>query len=323
MVPDAALVERFKADLDKLIDPRERIGVAVSGGPDSVALLLLAAAVRPGKVEAATVDHALRPESASEAAQVAEFCENLNVGHQILTVDWPQKPETGIQERARAARYKLLGAWAQDRGLRAVATGHHLDDQVETLVMRLNRGSGVRGLAGMGAKGAVPGSRILLVRPLLGWRHVELEQLCRDAGSLTAHDPSNDDTQYERVRVRQALDRADWLDREGLAASATNLRRAHAALNWASAREWDHSVFDANGELLYRAGDAPSEIRRRIVARAIGQLATEGRGAELRGRELDRLLEALAGGETTTIRGVLCSGGKDWRFSKAPPRRGG
>lgn len=322
MVLDAALVDRFKADLDKLIDPRERVGVAVSGGPDSVALLLLATAARPGRIEAATVDHALRPESAQEATQVAELCEDLSVGHQILTVDWPRKPDTGIQERARAARYKLLGAWAQERGLQAVATGHHLDDQVETLVMRLNRGSGVRGLAGMGAKGTVPGTRMPLLRPLLGWRRVELEQLCRDAGAETADDPSNNDPHYERVRVRQALAGADWLDREGLAASASNLRSAHAALNWASAREWEHAVFDANGELLYRAGDAPSEVRRRIVARAIGHLATEGRGADLRGRELDHLLDVLAAGETATIRGVLCRGGKDWRFSKAPPRRG-
>jgi tRNA(Ile)-lysidine synthase len=322
MVPDAASVDRFSSDLDALIAPDARIGVAVSGGPDSMALLLLAAAARPGKVEAATVDHALRPESRDEARLVADLCHRLSVGHRVLAVEWRQKPETGIQEKARLARYALLSDWARERSLDAVATAHHLDDQAETFVMRLNRGSGVRGLAGMRANGTIPGGRLPLLRPLLGWRRAELERVCSDAGVQTAADPSNQDEQFERVRVRQALADADWLDRKGLAASADNLRHAHAALNWASAREWQYSVLEVDGEILYRAGDAPSEIRRRVVARAIARLATEGRNTELRGRELDQLLSELNSGGKATIRGVLCTGGSDWRFSKAPPRRG-
>src|SRR5574338_190333 len=259
MVPEAALVERFARDLAALIQPRARVGLAVSGGPDSMALLLLAA-------------------------------------------DWAEKPRTAIQEQARATRYKLLDQWANERGLDAIATAHHLDDQAETFFMRLNRGAGVRGLAGMRPSGPIPFGRATLLRPLLGWRRAELESLCKAAGAETVDDPSNSDEQFERVRMREALGDADWLDRQALARSAANLSRAHAALNWASAREWDHSVFEAGDEILYRPADAPSEIRRRIVARAIGRLASEGQGAELRGRELDRLLSGLAEGGKMTIR---------------------
>jgi tRNA(Ile)-lysidine synthase len=272
-------------------------------------------------VEAATVDHALRSESRDEARLVGALCNRLSVGHRILTVEWRQKPQTGIQEKARLARYSLLSDWARERNLDAVATAHHLDDQAETFVMRLNRGAGVRGLAGMRPSGTIPGGRLPLLRPLLGWRRAELEAVCSVASVDTVADPSNEDDQFERIRVRQALANAEWLDRTGLAVSANNLRQAHGALNWAAAREWKHSVFEVDGEILYRADDAPSEIRRRIVARAVARLATEGRGTELRGRELDQLLQELGRGGKATIRGVLCTGGSDWRFSAAPPRR--
>src|SRR5947209_9672893 len=192
MAPESALVERFAADLDALVDPGARIGIAVSGGPDSLALLLLAAAARPGKIEAATVDHALREGSRAEAETVAQLCARLGVPHAILSVEWDEKPVTGLQERGRAARYALLGAWAKERHLDAIATAHHRDDQAETLVMRLKRGAGVRGLAGMRASAVIPGGDLPLLRPLLGWRRAELEQVCAGARLEPARDPSNE-----------------------------------------------------------------------------------------------------------------------------------
>src|SRR5256885_1496442 len=207
-----AAVDRFGRDLDALIKPRARVGLAVSGGPDSLALLLLAAAARPGLIEAATVDHALRSESRAEAETVARLCERLGVPHAILTLEWEKKPETALQERARTERYRLLGAWAREKGLGALITGHHLDDQTETFLMRLARGAGVKGLAAMRRLVTVPGAQVALVRPLLGWRRAELEQLCADAGVTPVADPSNDDEQFERVRVRHALAEAEWLD---------------------------------------------------------------------------------------------------------------
>jgi tRNA(Ile)-lysidine synthase len=320
MVPEPALLDHFRADLDPLIAPDARIGIAVSGGPDSMALLLLAAAAKPGQVEAATVDHALRDEGRAEAEMVAGVCEQLGVPHAILTANWSEKPVTAIQERARGERYRLLGFWAEERGLAALATGHHADDQAETFLMRLARGSGVRGLAGMRRRSVAPGTDVRLVRPLLGWRRSELEQICADAGLTPASDPSNRDERFERVRFRRALAGADWLDAAEIARSAANLAEAERALDWAMRAEWKQGVRERGGAINYRPNGAPREILRRIAARAVRKLATEGE-VELRGSELDRLLATLAEGGTATLRGVLCRGGPEWRFCAAPGRR--
>ncbi len=318
--PDADMLARFRRDMDALVGADVRFGVAVSGGADSLALLFLAAAARPGMVEAATIDHALRPESRAEAALVAGVCERLGVKHAILTVEWGERPKTGIQQRARAARYRLLGRWAEERGLRALMTAHHVDDQAETLLMRIARGAGVRGLAGMRRVARVPGDELALVRPLLGWRHSELEQVCANAGVTAVFDPSNEDEQFERVRIRHALAGSDWLDPQALALSAGNLAEADAALRWSTSQVWDQFVGEEGGAISFKPAGIPSEIRRRIVRRAILKLATEGSGAEIRGRELDRLLALLAGGKKATLRGVLCSGGEEWRFVPARNR---
>src|SRR4051794_14593028 len=181
LAPNQQLVERFSRNLDALIAPGERIGVAVSGGPDSLALLLLAAGARPGLVEAATIDHGLRAEARDEGAMVADVCDRLGVRHATLTARWSELPETAIQERARNQRYRLLGYWAEERGLDALVTAHHAEDQAETVLMRLARGSGVRGLAAMRPRSVSPGAHVRLVRPLLGWRRAELEQICARA----------------------------------------------------------------------------------------------------------------------------------------------
>lgn len=340
MVPDQALVERFRADLDALIPPRARLGegaqaergggalagtrlgVAVSGGSDSLALLLLAAAARPGEIEAATVDHGLRPGASAEAEMVASLCERLGVPHTLLAIEWDVPPSSAIQEQAREVRYGALAAWLREQSLGALVTAHHLDDQAETMVMRLARGSGVRGLAGMRPSSTVSGHPDLkLLRPLLSWRRSELEQVCAATGVSAASDPSNVDDTFERVRVRRALAEAEWLDPQALARSAANLAAADEALDWATLEEWRARIDQRDDEIVYHPSGAPAEIRRRVLARALAALASEGPPDELRGRELDRLLAELEAGGTATLRGVRCSGGAQWRFSPAPPRR--
>lgn len=319
--PQAEAIERFRQDLDALIDPYATVGLAVSGGPDSLALLALGAAARPGLVEAATVDHSLRSEAAAEAEMVAKVAKTLGVPHRTLKVEWARKPESAIQERARVERYRLLGGWARGQGLHALVTAHHLDDQAETFMMRLARGAGVRGLAGMQRLAPVPGVDLKLLRPLLGWRRVELEQICTDFGLNPIDDPSNSDEQFERVRVRRGLSGAEWINSRAVASSARNLADADVALRWATTRTWERSVTEDGGALLFVPDDTPYEIRRRIVVRAIGRLATEGNADDLRGRELERVLGALSRGGKATVRGVLCAGGLEWRFTKAPPRK--
>ncbi|HNJ46834.1 MAG TPA: tRNA lysidine(34) synthetase TilS, partial [Novosphingobium sp.] len=157
------MTARFSADLAALWPGEGRLGLAVSGGPDSLALLLLAHAAMPERIAAATVDHGLRVEAADEAAMVARLCGELGVPHATLrvTVD-----EGNVQSNARTARYAALADWMERDGLGALATAHHADDQAETLLMRLARGSGLDGLAAM--PGVTHLAGVKLVRPLLG-----------------------------------------------------------------------------------------------------------------------------------------------------------
>jgi tRNA(Ile)-lysidine synthase len=315
------LIARFAADLDALVAAGERVGLAVSGGADSLALLLLANAARPGLVAAASVDHALRAGSGAEAEAVARLCQERGVPHDILTIAWPARPASALQERARNARYAALGDWAKANGLAVIATGHHGDDQAETLVMRLLRGAGVRGLAAMRAVAPLPGApEIRLARPLLGWRRGELEEVVAGAGLVAADDPSNHDERHERVRVRQLLAGSAWLDPAALASSSAHLAAADDAIEWAVGRELAGVRREAAAH-CYHPGDAPPEVRRRVAARLVAMLASEGDGAALRGRELDQLLAALDAGGSATLRGVQARGGVEWRFGAAPPRR--
>ena len=316
---ESAVLNRFQADLDALVSPQARLGVAVSGGPDSLALLLLAAATRPGQIEAATIDHGLRPGSRDEAEMVAQVCEGLDVRHAILTARWSERPETAIQERARKERYLLLAYWAEERGLDAIVTAHHAEDQAETVLMRLARGAGVRGLAGIRPRSVSPGAHVRLARPLLEWRRSELERVCLAAGLSPVVDPSNQDERFERIRVRRSLSELDWLDAGAVAQSAAILADADVALDWAMKEEWDRSVHEKRGSIIYRPSDVPAEIVRRIVARAIRRLATEG-DRDPRGPELTRLVAALWAGETATLRGVQCRGGPEWYFVPSPNR---
>lgn len=319
--PSKDATDRFSRALRLMAKEDQKVGLAVSGGPDSLALLLLAAAARPGKVEAATVDHDLREGSREEAEMVADVCKALGVPHQILTVEWDKKPTSAIQERARMRRYKALGEWARERAIEVVATAHHSEDQAETLLMRLVRGSGVRGLAGMRALRKFPGSNVVLARPLLNWTRGELADICAQAGIEPASDPSNSDPKFERVRVRETLSETEWLDPVGLAKSAAYLTQADEALRWAAKQEWERRVTEEDSVITLDPTGLPNELRRRIVQTILGRLKTEGRGVDLRGRELDQLLVALARGRKVTLRGVLCGGGDSWRFARAPKRK--
>jgi len=316
MNPAAEAIDRFTADLDALIARDCRFGIAVSGGPDSLALLLLAAAVRPGSIEAATVDHGLRPESADEAAMVAGLCERRGVPHRTLVADWAQPPAANVQAKARAMRYRLLNEWAIERGLEAVATAHHADDQAETLLMRLARGAGVGGLGGTRARRALS-EDVLLIRPLLGWRKSELVALVEDAGLTPVDDPSNRDPKHDRSRIRQWLAGSDWADPARLAVSASAIRDADEALDWALAPLISSRIRQEGGALLIEPFDLPRELKRRLLLAAFAELGA----APPRGPDLLRALEAIERGETVTLSGLKLEGGTLWRLSLAPPRR--
>lgn len=318
--PGAALTRRFGRELARLWPEGARpgggrLGLAVSGGPDSLALLLLCEAALPGRFEVASVDHGLRAESAAECAMVRELCAARDIPCAILPV---RVGRGNVQSRARAARYAALAEWAARAGLSAIATAHHADDQAETLLMRLNRGSGAAGLAGVRGRGAIAGGTVPLVRPLLPFRRAELAGLVRAAGLAAADDPSNRDDRFDRVRIRRALADADWLDIAGLSVSAAHLADADEALDWAAHREWNERVVLTATEIRYRPL-APRAIMLRVLERAIAHF-----GGTPRGQSLARLAAKLERGESGNLAGVLArADGDGWRLTPEPPRRTG
>ena len=185
--------------------PPARLGVAVSGGGDSVALLhLLAEWARNGGpiLQAVTVDHGLRPEAAVEAEGVAAACKTLGVDHHTLKwQDWNGKGN--LMDAARRARMRLIAEWALARGIGHVALGHTLDDQAETFLMRLARGSGVDGLAAMAQRREALG--VVWERPLIDVPRTELRQFLTASGISWVDDPTNEDTAFDRIKARQAL----------------------------------------------------------------------------------------------------------------------
>ncbi|NIJ21704.1 tRNA(Ile)-lysidine synthase [Sphingomonas naasensis] len=319
MTLDPAAVERFRRDVSALhSSPPGKdfsLGVAVSGGPDSLALLLLAAAAFPGRVIAATVDHGLRPEAAEEARFVGEICEARGVPHHILT---GTVSPGNVQEGARDLRYALLAEWAEGR-TRRVATAHQRDDLAETFLMRARRGAGVGGLAAMPAARPLGGATLL--RPLLDWSRAELAAIVAAAGLAPVQDPSNRDPRFDRVRMRRLLAESPELPADRLTLAARNLRHAEDALAWAAAREWQARGAIDGDSVRLDARDLPYELVRRLVERAV-RAAAAGDGAPLRGESLDHLVATLLSGGTGTIAGVKASAKHaEWRFSLAPARR--
>ena len=262
-MPSAGLepsVTRLKDDLARLTGRESaatRFGVAVSGGPDSMALLWLASRAFPGRTHAATVDHGLRAESAVEAEMVADWCAAEGVPHATLT---PLEPITGrIQSAARAARYRLLDTWRREQGIDWLLTAHHADDQLETILMRLNRASGVGGLAGIRERnGAV-------FRPLLGWRRAELMEIVARHALPHVQDPSNENMQFDRVAMRAHLAGVDWLDPVAASRSAAACAEAEEALQWMVDRiAAEHMEGSAGGPVTLSRTDVPREVLRRL-----------------------------------------------------------
>lgn len=319
MPPEA--VRRFRGAAEGLIAlshrDQIRIALAVSGGPDSLALLLLAKSAFPGRVIVFTVDHGLRPESAGEAAMTAALCTRLGVPHRTLTLTRLKGMKANIQAEARAARYEAMVAACKAEGVRLLATAHHADDQAETVLMRLSRGSGLSGLSGIRAARQDEGVTIL--RPLLGWRKAELVALAEAAGLTPADDPSNRNPAYDRTAARALLGNAPWLDPARITASASHLADAEEALDWTARQAWRGRVETTPAEMTLDAEGLPKEIVRRLVLRACAAIDP---GARPDGPSVDRLIARLSSGRDSTLGGVRARHGRKWRFGAAPPRKG-
>jgi tRNA(Ile)-lysidine synthase len=321
---------RFAADLAALWPEDERtgpLGLAVSGGPDSLALLLLAHAALPGEIAVCSIDHGLRPEAAGEVALVERIAGERGIPFTQLAVTLAPG---NLQAQARGARYAALAKWAKDKGLGAVATAHHTDDQAETLLMRLNRGSGLSGLAGVRARSTIAESEITLLRPLLSWRKAELAAVVAAAGITPAADPSNTNPAFDRARLRAQLAEADWLDPVALATSAAHLAEGWQALEWYAELDWHEMVMrddTAPGGLGYTyCANVPRVIAIETICKIIAAL-----GGHATRAEAARAWDRLWAGENASLGGVLAQAGVErvekvgvmmrvWRFRPEPAR---
>ena len=313
---DPDLAALLAATLPGSIAPDARLAVAVSGGPDSLALLWLSAAAFPGRTLAVTVDHGLRAGSGAEVAVVAALCAGIGVPHATLV--WKGvKPVGNLQAAARTARYALMGDWCAANGVGVLMTAHHIDDQAETLLLRLARGSGSGGLSGVQPVRILQ-TGVTLVRPLLGVRRAALAAIVAAADWHAVDDPANHDPRHGRTAARALLAATPWLDAARLAAAAAHLAQAEATLDWAAERAWTGGATVTEAGIALHVAGLPDALVFRMVVRALAPLAPEARPD---GGRVAALAARLGAGETATLAGVKARGGAIWRFSRAAPRR--
>ena len=326
------------------------IVLAVSGGPDSIALMWLAARwrstlARGPRLIAVTVDHGLRAEAAAEARDVKRLARTLDLTHR--TMRWTgEKPKTGLPAAARTARYRLLAQAARASGATHILTAHTRDDQAETLLMRLLRGSGISGLAAMARESERDG--VLLARPFLHVSKSQLVATLKKAKIGFADDPTNRDTSFTRPRLRAIMPvlAAEGGDARNLARLASRLARANQAVEVlvdgaerylalrdreATRAGFDASTFDASTFDAKAFAAMPEEIRLRLLKRAIDRFGHEGpaelgkveallaaldqAGAKQGKKRRPRLKQTLAGALVSLSDGRI-------RVEPAPPRRG-
>nr|WP_277346500.1 tRNA lysidine(34) synthetase TilS [Sneathiella chungangensis] len=306
------------------------MAVAVSGGSDSMALALLAApwAEKAGvELTALTVDHGLRPAAASEAKQVAGWLGQRGLKTRILTWTGPH-PETGIQEAAREARYDLMASYCDAEGIGVLLLGHQLEDQLETLLMRLSKGSGLEGLAAMQTESRRGSLRLL--RPLLGLRRDLLREYLHREKQAWIDDPSNENPVFTRTRVGAVLTELQQLpgsDLEAIALSLARLQRANDSLDQLARQQLEEAaeISPYGFVRLPRAvlEQQPEEIALRMLSILFG--ATNG-GQRLRLQALEQIharLIARGEGKSATLGGAqMIKSGKDWLFCREPGRAG-
>ena len=335
-VEEAVRDEEASALFDGLESLRGLL-LAVSGGSDSTALLVIAARwakrlKRAPKLIAVTIDHGLRPQSRHEATAVKRLARRLGVPHRTLR--WRgRKPKTGLQEAARLARYALLAQAAIRAGYEHILTAHTLDDQAETVLLRLARGSGLTGLAGMAHASPLPineETAIFLVRPLLRIPKTRLVATLKAAGVGHSEDPTNRDPRFTRARLRTLMPvlAREGLDARSLTRLAARMRRAEATVEFAVGaaraalapgpwRERGPIVFEA-----VRFNDLPAEVALRLLGRAVAQTGDEG-PVEL--AKLESLYDALRGSRRPlrrTLAGALITLDADrLTVERAPARR--
>ncbi len=324
IVNDAALKSAFS-----VFEPYSSAALAVSGGPDSMALMALARRWARNAGRGAsffcvlTVDHGLRPESVKEAAFVAAHAQEFEFTH--ATLNWTgEKPKAGIQAASRRARYGLMAAYCSDNGLDCLATGHTEDDQVETFLMRLARGSGLDGLAAMAPISELGG--LPLIRPLLQFSKARLAAYLRSRSIPFVSDPSNSNSAFERVRIRLAAKKlaSSGISRKAISRSTARLGRSRKALSNAAEDFLDYHFRVTKlgqGEVSLEAlRKLAEETRLRVLACIL--MLIGGKEEPPRMAKLEHLMEELASGKRRAALGgcLLISARKTLQIYREPGR---
>ncbi len=301
------------------------LAVAVSGGGDSLALMYLLAGFARARGLAApivlTVDHGLRPESGRDARRVAAWARAAGLKAHVLA--WTDaKPAGGVEAAAREARYRLMGAWLRKKKIAILFVGHTLDDQAETFLLRLARGSGLDGLAAMRALAPWPVggfAGLSVARPLLGIGRAQLRQYLTEIGQEWLDDPMNDDPAFDRVKMRRAFAALDMagLSAAGIAAAAAHLARARSALEAVTQALLARATQPLGDGVALDAAAlaaAPREVGLRALAAVL--MAVGGQAYRPRFEALERLFEAI-------VRGILKGGATLHGCRVAPAPRAG
>jgi tRNA(Ile)-lysidine synthase len=299
------------------------VAIATSGGPDSLALSLLAhewAKEKGGKAIALTVDHHLRNESTREAFQVKTWLEARAMEHHILNWIPVEKPTTGLQAKARDARYGLLGEWCKIHGVKHLLIAHHAQDQLETFMIRLAKGSGLKGLTGMQGKVATDFGYIL--RPLLTIDSQDLKDTLQKAEQPYMKDPSNENEDFTRIRWRKIL---PLLEAEGLNSTTfqetlDRLNHAQKLIDQQITRLFEQYVtLSPHGYAILTKNtlEESPEAFEEILKRVLTILGT--RAYPVRRQALHRAMDAMTAGNSLTLGGCqILDKAKEWWIVREP-----
>ena len=272
----------------------------------------------------ATVNHGLRAEAVNECRLVENLCGKLDVPCTIIDI---MLAKGNVQQEARRARYSALAQWATRESVELILTAHHADDQAESLLMRLNRGSGLPGLTGVRERRLIDGTAIEVARPLLGFRRSELWAVIDGAGIAVADDPSNRDPAYDRVRVRQHLERSDWIDVDGLARSASLIEESWSMVEGLAAEDVTLHT-KRHGEAFAYDPFAASGIERVPVWIEVARMIAGDLGVTLARGDAAKIVAALQDARKVNVGRVSAEaiekeGANYWSFRREAPRRTG
>lgn len=290
---------------------QKKIAVALSGGGDSMALahmMCVWATDNNVHVHLLSVNHNLRKEAAQECADIANWVSNFpNATHHILTWEHDAKPDTAVMEKARMARYALMRDYCVKNNIQTLCVGHHGDDQMETFFFRLAKGSGLSGLTGMKEWSAF--EDIQIYRPLLGRSHADLIQYCKNNNLQWIEDPSNENDDYARPRLRKALAN-EGFETSRFVKTLGRLSRAQDAIDWLVAKAIKKCVMD-NKIAFDLLKTYPLDIQIRVLQNIIHAIGHTTGYYPPKLERVEDIIATILPSQSATLHGCLITCSKD------------